>query len=136
MYCGQWGHLVNAMRRERTSQDVQYQGLLPEYLDVHSGFVRKTFEQFLWNGTQNFLPLRNIFARKQHFAQFSAKVNLLKISLYRICATLFCAIAFEQFRYFSIFIQLMVCFLGNKNQPTTLPVFLGLTDVRLFISNF
>ena len=33
-YCGRWGHLVNLMKRERTSKDIQYQGLLPEYLDL------------------------------------------------------------------------------------------------------
>ena len=34
-YCGEWGHLMNKMKRERTSYDVKYQGLLPEYLDLH-----------------------------------------------------------------------------------------------------
>ena len=34
-YCGQWGHLVNLMKRDKISLDVHYQGLLPEYLDLH-----------------------------------------------------------------------------------------------------
>ena len=50
----------------------------------------------------------------QYFVHLSAKNILRKISLYHIWATLFCAIAFKQFRYFAMAILLMIHFLGNE----------------------
>ena len=96
-------------------------------------FVRKLLRNFCGTKRKVLLPVRKICAKEQHFAQLSAKVISRKILLYHICATLFCKIAFAQFRYFAIFLSLMISFLGNENQSAILDVFWGsLMDVSLY----
>ena len=95
---------------------------------------------------QNFASVElHFWAKKQNFAQLSAIVISFKISLHRICTTLFCAIAFAQLRLRNCVCAITLFRNVHTINDTSLfwklksashsPCLLGLTYVRLFISN-